>query len=228
MRFTNLAVLAAVAPAASAFMPVLNQYAFTQRISTTSGTTSLSLSVDGFSTSDNDYASFTNKGKNAKFEKAKAKPAPKVAAPKVVAEKKEKVIKEKPVRVKKEKAPPKPKAASYQLDVPKAKAKAQPANKKPSAAVSAVAKPPSDPSTLYKGVALGAAPVVLLPVAALAVGRSFLTNTAARRQAIQEASQAKALKESKKADIDFGGVFKAAVRTESFLRCPVLCCTILP
>ena len=233
MRFTKLAVLAVLAPAASAFMPAVNQNVFSKYIITSSGTTStLSMAgVDGISTSGMDYESFTQKGSKSKFEQARR--APKAA--RVVGEKpavKEKVVKEKAppkpkavrekappkpkvVKEKKVKAPPKPKpekSASYQFEAPKA-----PTVKKTLAGVPEVAKPPTESSTLFKGVALGAAPLILAPVAALALGRSFLTNTAARRQAIQDSiDEAKAAKETKSAEVDFGDLFKAVVRTESF------------
>jgi outer membrane biosynthesis protein TonB len=234
MRFSNLAVLAVVAPAASAFMPAVNQNAFSKYIITTSGTTTSSLSmagVDGISTSDMDYENFTKKGSKSKYEQARK--APKAA--RVIGEKpapKEKVVKEKAppkpkvVKEKKVKAPPKPKpekSAAYQFETPKPKT-----IKVTQAGVPEVAKPPTDSSTLFKGVALGAAPVILAPVAALALGRTFLTNTAARRQAIQDGlDEAKALKESKSAEVDFGDLFKAVVRTESFLCYTVLFCTVL-
>jgi hypothetical protein len=239
MRFTKLAVLAVVAPAASAFMPAVNQNVFSKYIITASGTTStLSMAnLDGISTSNMDYENFTKKGSKAKFEQARQAPkerqAPKAAS--VAGEKpvkKEKVVKErappkpKVVKEKKVKVPPKPKvvkekAASYQFEAPKL-----PPIKLPG--VPAVAKPPTDSSTLFKGVALGAAPLVLAPVAALALGRTFLTNTAARRQAIQDGiDEAKALKESKDTEVDFGDLFKAVVRTESFLFIfTVMCCPV--
>jgi hypothetical protein len=245
MRFTKLAVLAVVAPAASAFMPAVNRNVFSKYITTSSGTTITSLSmakVDGLSISDMDYENFTQGASRTKFEQARKAPRakPKAAvkvvdetpvvkekvvkekvAPRPKAVKKEKVVKEKAppkpkvVKEKMVKAPPKPrpkpvKSASYQFEAPKL----------PTIKIPEVAKPPTEPSTLFKGVALGAAPLVLAPVAALALGRTFLTNTAARRQAIQDGiDEAKALKESKSTEVDFGDLFKAVVRTESFSSC---------
>jgi hypothetical protein len=209
-------------------MPAVNRNVFSKYITTSSGTTISSLSmakVDGLSISDMDYENFTQGASRTKFEQARKAPRAKPkAAVKVVDETpvvKEKVVKEKAppkpkvVKDKMVKAPPKPrpkpvKSASYQFEAPKL----------PTIKIPEVAKPPTEPSTLFKGVALGAAPLVLAPVAALALGRTFLTNTAARRQAIQDGiDEAKALKESKSTEVDFGDLFKAVVRTESFSSC---------
>jgi hypothetical protein len=65
------------------------------------------------------------------------------------------------------------------------------------------------------GIALGGAPLVLAPLAALAAGRSVLTGTAARRAKIQkeieEFEKAKA-KKAIQADVDGDALFGAAVR----------------
>jgi hypothetical protein len=234
MRFTKLAVLAVVAPMGAAFMPAVNVFnkfpstlkmaleddlesklfsspaenkkkskeAAKQAKATATAPTPKSVllasekraGLDGINTSDINYDS------------SFGKPAAKVKPVKAV----------KPVAAKKEKPPPKPKpvrAPREELDLP-------PRRKQgglPKQAPAAVAKPPSnvDPSILPEGLALGAAPLILAPVAALAVGRSFLSKTSARRQAIQEAIDEKnRLKESKKTEVDFGDLFKAAVRTD--------------
>jgi hypothetical protein len=190
--------------------------------------------LGGISTSDMSYETI------GKTVNKKAPPKPKVVAekkPKLVAEKKVKVVAEKKLKEppkpkvkeppkprfvaeKKVKAPPKPKpvrAPPRKKEAPKPKFSFQ----KP---VSGAPAKKIDPSTVPQGIALGAAPLLLAPVVALAAGRSFLTNTAARRQVIQEGiDEAKALKQKKSTEIDFGEAFKAAVRTQIFL----LCCTVL-
>ena len=107
---------------------------------------------------------------------------------------------------------------------PKKKSKPAPAPKPvkapPAPKPAPVVKPPAPPAApdanaVPKGVALGAAPLVVAPVVALAAGRDFLSKTAARRQAIQEEIAAKeaalAAKKKAQADVDFGGLAGAAV-----------------
>jgi hypothetical protein len=122
----------------------------------------------------------------------KPSPAPKpTPAPKPV-----KPVKEKPVP---KVVPPPPKAVKPKPVVP---------------------KPPAHPAgpdalAVPKGVALGAAPLVLGPVVALAASRDFLSKTAARREAIQQeiaAREAALAKKKGSAEVDFGGVAGAAVR----------------
>lgn len=86
----------------------------------------------------------------------------------------------------------------------------------------AVPKPPSKPTVVTTkdpnaaaGVALGGAPLLLAPIAALAAGRSVLSGTAARRAKIQaeidEFERAKA-KKAIQADVDGGALASAVVR----------------
>jgi hypothetical protein len=241
MRFTTLVVLAVVAPMGAAFLPAAN--VFNKHPSTLSmaleddlesklfstpaekkkiskeaakrakatpaapiskktvlvASTEKRESLSGISTSDINYDSFLGK------------PAAKVKPVKAV----------KPVAAKKEKPAPRQKfvrAPREELDLPPRRKQGGLPQQKPASTA-----PPSnvDSSVLPTGLALGAAPLVVLPLAALAAGRSFLSNTSARRQAIQEAiDEKKRIKESKSADVDFGDLFKAAVRTEFCIVLP--------
>lgn len=95
--------------------------------------------------------------------------------------------------------------------------------KKPAAIKPPPPPPPSSSAqggsdSLAKGVALGAAPLVVAPLAALAAGRGFLTKTAARRAVIQEEiAEREAALAKKKADaeVDVGGLVGALVRVMS-------------
>ena len=72
----------------------------------------------------------------------------------------------------------------------------------------------SDPNAGLVGVALGAAPLLLAPVVALSVGRDFLTKTSARRAEIEKDIAARAAEKARKdkdAEVDAGGLVKAAV-----------------
>lgn len=110
-------------------------------------------------------------------------------------------------------APVKPapvKAAPVKVEKPKPE---KPKPKAPPAPPKAPAEP--DALAVPKGLALGAAPLVVAPVVALAAGRDFLSKTAARREAIQKeiaAKEAAMAKKKASAEVDFGGVVGAAVR----------------
>lgn len=148
--------------------------------------------------------------------KAKKAPEPAPApAPAPKPEPKKKVTK------KVEKAVPTPDPISAKLETlkapktpaPKAPPKTPPAPKKSTPAST------SDSSALPLGVALGAAPLVAAPVVALSAGRSFLAKTQARRAEIQEEIAAQeAAKAKKKLDsqVDAGGVAQALVRYNFF------------
>jgi hypothetical protein len=101
--------------------------------------------------------------------------------------------------------PPKPELKIPSLPKPEIKAP------KPAA----VAKPTTgaDPLTVPKGIALGVAPLAL-PLVALAGARNVLSRTAARREQIQKEIAAEELRrqqQSKKADVDAGGIISAGV-----------------
>jgi hypothetical protein len=117
---------------------------------------------------------------------------------------------------KKVKAPPAERPKKIKIERPKVerslpsfKPKAPKAPKAPQAPVS------KDPNALPAGVALGAAPLILAPVALLAAGRGVLSGTKARREQIQkDIAAVEAAKQKKKflADTDGGEVTKALVR----------------
>ena len=111
------------------------------------------------------------------------------------------------------KAPPAPK--------PKVeKPKPAPKVKTPKPAPAPKAAVEKDPNAVPAGIALGAAPLVLAPVALLAGGRGILSSTKARRDKIQkeieefEAAKAKAKKD---AEIDAGGLTAALVSISKFM-----------
>ena len=90
--------------------------------------------------------------------------------------------------------------------------------KPPPKAKSVVAPPKkpteSDPNAGLVGVALGAAPLVLVPFVALSAGRDFLTKTAARRAEIEAeiaAAEAAKAKKARDAQVDSAGLAKAGV-----------------
>merc|ERR1712160_133926 len=80
--------------------------------------------------------------------------------------------------------------------------------------VSPIGTPPKSPLTLPAGVILGAAPLIALPVLALLASRTTLQNTKARRDEISaeiaKVEAEKAARKDKNADIDVGGLVKAA------------------
>jgi hypothetical protein len=144
------------------------------------------------------------------------KPAPEPKAAKLTGSGKYDFAEEKSAKTKKEKAAPAPKEA---------KVKAPPAPKAPKApkaAVSKVVKAPaapkpvvvSDPLAKPAGIALGAAPLLLAPIAILGAARGALTGTVARREKIQaEIAAAEIAKKKKQRDaqVDGGGIATAAV-----------------
>lgn len=104
---------------------------------------------------------------------------------------------------------------------PRATARTTPVVEKPkpiTKAKSVVAPPKkpaeSDPNAGLVGVALGAAPLVLVPFVALSAGRDFLTKTAARRAEIEAeiaAAEAAKAKKARDAQVDSAGLAKAGV-----------------
>jgi len=121
---------------------------------------------------------------------------------------------------KKEKPAPKPK-----LEKPKAE-KPTPAprvKKGKPAPKPVVPKAPvtKDPNAVPAGVALGAAPLILAPIALFGAGRGVLTGTKARREKIQAeiaAFEAANKKKSVTADVDAGGVATALVGFPEFFN----------
>jgi hypothetical protein len=214
MRFSSIAVIAAMAPVASGFAPFQRQFSSPQ-----TGLRAVEYDLD------------------LGFDEAPKKGAKKVAPAPVPVPEPVPAPKATKRSVKKEVAPtpaPAPEPA------PKAKAKAKkvveskpapvpaPAPKAKAKKVKPEVKLPPPPppvkkapvqsasaSTKVGGVALGAAPLLALPALALVAGRSVLTGTVARREKIQkeidEFEQAKKKKEVQ-ADVDVGGLATAAVR----------------
>jgi hypothetical protein len=236
MKFSKCVLLAAIGPAA-AFSPMSRLIAPT---TTRTTTTSLNALEDLEAKLLNTPAPAPAPAAKKTYEKPKKEQKPKPEKNKVeklstkefsyptsapVPEKKEKMEKpkkekmEKPKKEKKiappspavvKKAPPAPAPAPVKV----VKKKVEP---KPVPPPKPVAKKPpaSESDPVLKGVALGAAPLVLAPLVILAGGRDFLTKTAARREAIQEGIAAREAAQAKKkaaAEVDFGGVAGAAVR----------------
>lgn len=141
------------------------------------------------------------KEKKAKKEKPQKKaPEPKAEKPKK--EKPQKV--EKPKKEKAQKVEkPKKSVSPPSVSLPKPKS---PNSKLPS---------PKQPFALPVGVALGAAPLVALPVLALLASRSTLQNTKQKRDEIAteiaENEARKAARREKTTDVDLGGLLKAGV-----------------
>jgi hypothetical protein len=134
-------------------------------------------------------ASYDLGGVDVKPKPEKKAPAPKVEKPKV------------------EKAAPKPKP------VPVAKT----ASVKPAPVAKAAAV--KDPNAVPTGVALGAAPLLLAPIALLAAGRGALQGTKDRRDKIQKeiaAFEAAKAKKAVSAEVDGGGVVTALVSGQTF------------
>lgn len=221
MKFSSIAVIAAMAPVASGFAPFQRQFSSPQ-----TGLRAVEYDLDlGFDEPPKKAAKKVApppapepvpepepapkaKKRSAKKEVAPT-PAPAPEAPKAKAKAK-KVVEPKPAP-----APaPAPKAKAKKVKpVPKL-----PPPPPPPPVKKAVKKAPvksASASTKVGGVALGAAPLLAVPALALVAVRSVLTGTVARREKIQkeidEFEQAKKKKELQ-ADIDVGGLATAAVR----------------
>ena len=225
MKFSSFAVLAAVAPLASAFAPAAQPRAFT------------SLKKSDYDFDGLDKMAFPEpapvkvKEAPAKKEK-KAKKAPEPApAPAPAPAKAEK----KPKKAKKVEEPPAPPAkvekpkkqkpakkvapAPDPIDAKIKSLKPEPkARKAPPAPKKAPPKPATtDSNALPLGVALGGAPLLLAPVVALGAGRDLLSKTQARRAQIQQeiAEEEERKKQAAlKADVDGGELGKALVRSK--------------
>jgi hypothetical protein len=137
-------------------------------------------------------------------------PAPKVAE------------KPKPVKVEKPKPAPKPRPVPPPRPAPAPKPVAV-QKPKPPPPVKKVSppKPPkaperADPNAVPIGLALGAAPLLLAPVALLGAGRSALSGTVARREKIQTEiakKEAAARKKKLQSELDGNALTGAVVRT---------------
>lgn len=140
-------------------------------------------------------------------EKPKREPKPVPEKPKRVPEK-PKVVSEKP------KSEPKPAPKPVRvLKSPPAVVLTKPPPPPPSMPKVTLPKVP-DTGTIGTGIALGAAPLLLAPLVALGAGRSFLANTAARREQIQQemaAREAALKKQQRAAEVDAGGLATAVV-----------------
>ena len=218
MKFSSIAVLALVAHGATGFAPVQRQLTVPR--------SALSVSYD-LDLGD-DYA--PKKGKKTAPAPAPVPapaPAPEPVKAKRQPKKKEPVAPPAPAPApepKAKRAPPKKKAPEpvappKPAPVVKAakKVKTPPAPKIPTPPPKPAAVTTKDPNAAA-GVALGGAPLVLAPLAALAAGRSVLSGTAARRakiqQEIEEFEKAKA-KKAIQADVDGDALFGAVVRLAS-------------
>ncbi|KAL3910315.1 MAG: hypothetical protein SGARI_002185 [Bacillariaceae sp.] len=214
MKFSSVAVLALVANSATGFAPVQRHLTVPR--------SALSVSYD-LDLGD-DYA--PKKGKKAAPAPApvpapvpvpapapvKAKRTPKAKAPAPAPPAPTPAPEPKAKKVSKKKAPepvappaPAPVVKAKKVKAPKPVVVPTPPPKKP------VAVTTKDPNAAA-GVALGGAPLLLAPLAALAAGRSVLSGTSARRQKIQEEmaefERAKA-KKAIQADVDGDALFGA-------------------
>jgi hypothetical protein len=217
MKFSSIAVIAAMAPVASGFAPFQRQFSSPQ-----TSLRAVEYDLDlGFDEPPKkaakkvapppapepvpapEPAPKAKKGKAKKEVAPTPAPAPAPEAPKAKAKK---VVEQKPAptpapapKAKAKKVKPEPKLPPPPPPPPVKKAPVQSASA----------------STKVGGVALGAAPLLAVPALALVAGRSVLTGTVARREKIQkeidEFEQAKKKKELQ-ADVDVGGLATAAVR----------------
>lgn len=129
-------------------------------------------------------------------------------------------------KAKKEKPAPAPKVVKPKAEKPKI---TPPPKKEKPVPKPAAPKTPAvkDPNAVPAGVALGAAPLILAPVALLGAGRSILTGTKARREKIQKeiaTFEAAKAKKTVSAEVDAGGVVTALVGS---LEMVVISCMLL-
>lgn len=256
MRFSTVALLAVLAPAASGFVLPTNRQNAGVAVRTNAP---LSMAIEDLESKLLNPDEF----KKSKKEKPAPKPKPEKKAPepkkpskkeieaeakakaeelkrvaefeKAAAEKKvEKKVKTAVKEVKKEakalkysldtdldkpkkprvkKDSPLPKAPSISIKAPSVSLPKLP---KPSPKPTGIAKPsaPADPNVGPLGVALGAAPLIAVPVIGLAAARGALSKTAARRAQIQKeiaAAEEAKKKKALEADVDPGTLAKATV-----------------
>ena len=199
MKFSSIVVLAVVAPVATGFAPFQRQSGAPRTV-LRKVAYDLDLGTTDLTPVPAPEPAPKAKKRPAKKEEPKPTPVP-APAPKAKAKK---VVEPKPAPV------PAPAPA------PKAKAK----KVKPEPVKLAPPPPPpvksASAATKAGGVALGAAPLFLAPIALLAGGRGILTGTLERREKIQkEIAEFEAAKAKKQlqAEVDTGDLAKAAVRS---------------
>ena len=195
MRFSSIAVLALVAPVATAFAPIQRQYSAPRTILKANVEYDLDLGIE--------------EAPKPKKEAKKKAPAPEsepVAAPK---------SKKRSAAKKVVEAPPAPAPVEKKRKEKKVKKTPAPPPPPPSPVKKVKTVSSASTSTKAGGIALGAAPLVLAPVVLLGAGRSFLQGTKSRREKIQkeidevEKNKKKSILE---ADVDGGDLAKAVVR----------------
>jgi outer membrane biosynthesis protein TonB len=223
MKFSSLAVLTVVAPLAAGFATTSNQrqFAASKNVAFVKSSASSSTRRGSMSMDVSDLESRL-------FEEKKSRPAPAPRKPRGRKEPEPAPVSEPTPATAKAKSRKKEKKEEYDLsglDVPK-KVKPAPAPRaeKPKRAPAPAPAPKDvkpkvavvqDPNAVPAGVALGAAPLLLAPLALLAGGRSVLSGTKARREKIQkEIDTFEAAKQKKQiqADVDGGELTTALVR----------------
>lgn len=219
MRFSSIAVLAAVAPLANGFAPIHRPFA-------APGKTVLYKTV-GYDLDLGDEYKPKKKAPAPKPAPAPVAPAPVPAPAPVKFEKRgpAKKVEPAPVPV----PPPAPvkakKAAQAKVTSPPPPPAPVTAKKAAKAKVTPPPPPPprarpapvvsKDPNAVPTGVALGAAPLLLAPIVALGAGRSILQGTVARRERIQkEIADFEAAKRKKqvRSEVDGSTLATALVR----------------
>ena len=195
MRFSSIAVLALVAPVATAFAPIQRQYSAPRTILKANVEYDLDLGIEE-----------VPKPKKEAKKKAPAPESEPVAAPK---------SKKRSAAKKVVEAPPAPAPVEKKRKEKKVKKTPAPPPPPPSPVKKVKTVSSASTSTKAGGIALGAAPLVLAPVVLLGAGRSFLQATKTRREKIQkeidevEKNKKKSILE---ADVDGGDLAKAVVR----------------
>ena len=215
MKFSSIVVLAVVAPVATGFAPIQRQITAPRTVlRKAAGEYDLDLGIEE-----------APKKKAAK----KAAPAPIPApvpeptpAPKSKKRSAKKVVEPTPAP----EPAPAPKTKTKAKKVKPEPVKTSPPPPLPVKKEALVATKSASASTKAGGVALGAAPLLLAPLALLTAGRSVLTGTVARREKIQkdidDAEKAKTKKQVQ-AEVNGGELFKAAVRIVSYRNVTHIC-----
>lgn len=224
MKFSSFAVLAVVAPLAAGFAPTANQRQFAARsnvASTAPRSTARGAMSMELSDLEKKLLDPTPSGPPARA--SKPKPQPKAKQTKKVEPAPAPTPAPEPVKAKGKKSKggydlsgvetskpkPAPKPTPVKVEKPKVEKpkkvapppkKAAPAAPKPSAPVV------KDDNAVPTGVALGAAPLVLAPLALLGAGRGILSGTKERREKIQkEIADFEAAKQKKAIDSEVDG-----------------------
>jgi len=253
MRFSTVAILAVLAPAASGFVVPSHR----QSVGVAARTGALSMAIEDLESKLLNSEEPKKKPERPKPEPKpeKKKPEPKKSKKQIEAEAKQKAEElkkqielekaaaektaEKKAKEIKQEVKKAVKSAKYSLDTeldkpmksrvktdfdlpkpPSINIKAPsigiPKLPKPAPKPKAVAKPsaPADSNAGPLGIALGAAPLVAVPLVGLAAARGALSKTAARRAQIQKemaAAEEARKKKSIQADVDAGSLAKATV-----------------